>query len=94
MEREFLCQVGNSSLDIILYVVILQRGNVLVDFRIYLSTGAVFVYLFFLTFHVCRSLNFPSFFTWTMPVAVTFIMCIDISSHPQHTPPIALLSGY
>jgi len=94
METEFLCQVGNSSLDIIPYVVILQRGNVLVDFRSYLSTGAVFVYSFLVTFHVSRSLNCSPFAIWTMHVAVIFIMCIDIFSHTQNTPPIALLSGY
>jgi hypothetical protein len=48
METEFLYQVGNSSLDVILYAVILQRGNVLVGFRSYLSTGAVFVHSVFL----------------------------------------------
>jgi len=59
MEMEFLFRVGNISLVIILYVVILQRGNVLLDFRSYLSTGVAFVYSFF-PYFTC--LSFPKIF--------------------------------
>jgi hypothetical protein len=63
------------------------------DFRCTLSSGAAFVYSFFLNFRVYLSLNFSSFFVWTMAVAATF-MCVDISSYTLHTPLISLLSGY
>jgi hypothetical protein len=33
-------------------------------------------------------------FIWAIPIAVTIIMCIHISSHENTLPAISLLSGY